>query len=513
MSRRASAPPARVPARPAAPASERGPEAAPLFPGPRDLADPLQPFLIPLLLLLVGRWIASLYMPFASEDAYITFRYSKHLADGMGAVYNQGERVMGFTSAPWMLLNAAGCALFKDPILWSRIWTVAGDMVTVLVMGSLLRRSASLAAAWCFNGFFAVWPFYAAVAISGMETSLMVTLIALGGALAARGSPASGPVMALLALWRPEGLASAALIGLGARWRDRAVAAGLAAAGLAAIAIYYGSPLPQSLAAKSQIYGTAGPWFGRHWWEWIVPFLFGRYPIASEGNNMLPFTVLLAPALVAGVPVLWRERRSGLALAIGAALVVWLGYAVLGVAYFFWYMAVPLAGIVALAAVGLPRIVRGRAVYVSCALFVVSVWSLAPKLYLGRAKAEYFTFGVVAQYLLENASNGDKVMLEPIGMIGYHTPVRIVDEVGLVSPEVATRRLQGPGWYADVAARERPDWLVVRGSFLESGVAWAGTGAPFRSSLERDSLLARYKVVFGTEKEAGDLALAVLRRR
>ena len=109
MSRRASAPPARVPARPAAPASERAQataKQAPLFPGPRDLADPLQPFLIPILLLLVGRWIASIYMPFASEDAYITFRYSKHLAEGMGPVYNQGERVMGFTSAPWMLWNA-----------------------------------------------------------------------------------------------------------------------------------------------------------------------------------------------------------------------------------------------------------------------------------------------------------------------------------------------------------------------------------------------------------------------
>ena len=451
-------------------------------------------------------------MPFASEDAYITFRYSKHLVGGMGAVYNPGERVMGFTSAPWMLWNAAGYALLKDAVLWSRIWTTLGDAVTVLVMGSLLRRSASLAAAWCFNTFFSAWPFFAAVGVSGMENSLMLTLIALGGALAARGSPASGPVMALLALWRPEGLASAALIGLGARWRDRAVAAGLAALGLAAIALYYGSPIPQSLHAKSQVYGTAGPWLGRHWWEWIMPFLTGRYPIASEGNNMLPLTVLIAPALLAGVPVVWRARRSGLALAIAAALVVWLGYSLLGVAYFFWYMTVPMAGLVALAAVGLPRIVRGRGLYVSCALFVAGMWTIAPRLYLGRAKAEYFTFGVVAQYLLQNASAGDKVMLEPIGMIGYHTPVRIVDEIGLVSPAVATRRLQGPGWYADIAEKERPEWLVVRRTFLGSGEAWAGAGAPFRSSLERDSLLARYAVVSGTDEEAGDLSLAVLRR-
>jgi hypothetical protein len=68
------------------------------------------------------------------------------------------------------------------------------------------------------------------------------------------------------------------------------------------------------------------------------------------------------------------------------ALVVWAGYSVLGVAYFFWYMMVPLAGIVALAAVGLPRIVRGRAIYVSAAALLLGVWTLAPKLYLGAPR-------------------------------------------------------------------------------------------------------------------------------
>jgi hypothetical protein len=475
--------------------------------------DPAAPYLVPLLLLFVGRWLTWLSLPFASEDAYITFRYSKNLVDGLGAVYNPGERVMGFTSPPWMLWNAVGVALIKDPVLWSRIWTGIGDACTLLLMGPMLKRSAGPASAWCFNAFLSVWPFFAAVGASGMENSMMFTLIVLGAALASRGSKASGPVIGLVALWRPEGIASALVLALGARRRDRAIGLGLAVAGYAALALAFGSPLPQSLHAKAQIYGLAGPWLGRHWWEWISPFLFGRYPLASEGNSMIPLTVLFAPALVCGVPVVWRERRSGMSLAIAGALVVWAGYSLLGVAYFFWYMMVPLAGLVALAAVGLPRIVRGRAVYVSAGLFILGVWTLAPKLYLGRAKAEYFNFGVVAQYLLNNASAGEKVMLEPIGMIGFHNAtLRVVDEIGLVSPAVAQRRLQGPGWYADVVARERPDWLVVRRTFLRSGQAWAGAGAPFRSAEERDSLLARYPMVSGTDEEAGDLSLAVLKR-
>ncbi|HEY2954598.1 MAG TPA: hypothetical protein VGK89_05065 [Candidatus Eisenbacteria bacterium] len=512
MTKRHASTSPRAAARPAATPAPLAAAPATLFPALREILDPSAPFLVPLLLLLVGRWVLWLHLPFASEDAYITFRYARDLAGGMGPVYNPGERVMGFTSAPWMLWSAAGYALLKDPVLWSRIWTLIGDVTTLLVMGTMLRGTASLASAWCFNFFFAAWPFIAAVGVSGMENSAMFTLIALAGALVARSSPASGPVLGLLALWRPEGLASAAVIALGARWRDRAIAAAVALAGLGALALIYGSPIPQSLFAKARIYGTAGPWLGRHWWEWLSPFAFGRWPIASEGNSLLPLTVVFAPALVAGAPHLWRARRSGLALAVAGALVVWLGYSLLGVTYFYWYMLVPLAGLAALAAVGLPRIARGPYLYVSIALFVLGTWTLTPVLYLGRAKAEYFSFGAVAQYLLAHAQPGEKVMLEPIGFIGYHNPLRIVDEIGLVSPQVATRRLQGPGWYADIEERERPDWLVVRRTFLTSGEAFAGAGAPFRNPAERDSVLGRFRTVTGTAEEAGDLSMVVLRR-
>jgi len=467
---------------------------------------------VPLLLLAIGRFVFWKYLPFASEDAYITFRYARHLAAGAGLVYNPGERVMGFTSAPWALWNALGYALIRDAVLWSRLWSTLGDAATLLLMGTLLKRHASRPAAWCFNYFFAAWPYFAAVATTGMENSMMVTLIALSAALVERGSPAGGPVIGLLALWRPEGLAAAAVMALRARWRDRLVALAIIGAGAGALAWYFGSPVPQSVFAKSMLYGIAGPWVGRHWWEWLSPFCFGRWPGPAECSTMFPLTVLFAPALVRGLPELWRARRSGLALAIAAALAVWLGYALLGVAYFYWYMAVPLAGLAALAAVGLPRVVQGRGLYAAAALFVLGMWTIAPKLYLGRARAEYFGFGVIADYLTTHARVGEKIMLEPIGLIGYHTELRVVDEVGLVSPRVARRRLQGPGWYTDIANNERPEWLVVRRTVLKTGEAWAGTGSPFRSDLERDSLLARYRTVTGTDDEAGELSLVVLRR-
>ena len=103
-------------------------------------------------------------------------------------------------------------------------------------------------------------------------------------------------------------------------------------------------------------------------------------------------------------------------------------------------------------------------------------------------------------------------MLEPIGMVGWHCRLWVIDEVGLVSPKVSHRRLQGPGWMTDVVRAERPHWLVIRRGVLRDGTAYAGAGAPFRSPAERDALIARYHVATVIHEDAGDQALEVWMR-
>jgi len=54
------------------------------------------------------RWIA--------DDAFISFRYARHLIEGHGLVYNIGERVEGYTNFLWTLfVAAAGFAGFDLP--------------------------------------------------------------------------------------------------------------------------------------------------------------------------------------------------------------------------------------------------------------------------------------------------------------------------------------------------------------------------------------------------------------
>ncbi|TGK14380.1 hypothetical protein [Leptospira stimsonii] len=60
-------------------------------------------FTFSILLILLG--ILSAYqMRWISDDAFISLRYAKNLADGKGLVFNVGERVEGYTNFLWTLL-------------------------------------------------------------------------------------------------------------------------------------------------------------------------------------------------------------------------------------------------------------------------------------------------------------------------------------------------------------------------------------------------------------------------
>ena len=491
----------------------------PLLPPRASLLDPRAPYLVPLIMLIISRALFAIILPLASEDAYITYRYAWNLANGNGLVYNPHERVLGFSSPLWTLWSALGIKLMHDaiaplfaPVLWARGWTLVADVATLLVVTATLERRHGRPAAWCFAFFFAGWNYFAAVASSGMEMNATLALIALGAVLAERGSRLTGPVLGALALARPEGLVAAVVLAIGASMRDRIVAALVALAGLAGLWIYFGTIVPQSVVAKAQMYGTPGPWAGRLWWEWLSPFPLGTWGLTSEGQIVSRLAVLLGPAAVVGGMALWRERGSPIARLVAALLAVWLGYALVGVSYFFWYLIIPLAAASLLAAIGLPRILKGPAVYAGAVLFVLGAWLIAPALYIDRARAEARGFYDTASDLARWARAGEHIMLEPIGLIGYMCPLVVTDETGLVSPRVAKRRLEGPGWLADQLAAERPEWLVMRRGEMTDTLAFAGVGRPFRSPAERDSTLARYRVAAWENPNAGDLALGLLHR-
>ncbi|AOP35998.1 hypothetical protein A0128_08580 [Leptospira tipperaryensis] len=74
-------------------------------------------FTFSILLILFGLFSAY-QMRWISDDAFISLRYAKNLAEGKGLVFNEGERVEGYTNFLWTLLLSPS-HLFEriDPIL------------------------------------------------------------------------------------------------------------------------------------------------------------------------------------------------------------------------------------------------------------------------------------------------------------------------------------------------------------------------------------------------------------
>src|SRR5437016_3900889 len=80
--------------------------------------------------------VADRYM---TDDAFISFRYARHLADGLGPVWSDRSSVEGYTNFGWILLLAGGMKLGIDPVVASRAFGLlasAGILALVPVLAS-----------------------------------------------------------------------------------------------------------------------------------------------------------------------------------------------------------------------------------------------------------------------------------------------------------------------------------------------------------------------------------------
>lgn len=199
------------------------------LPGPVDRAGQRGPSTfsfreIGTILLFTGISVVLLDILFYSstlEDAYITFRYSVHLAEGhgVGAWNTQGERVEGYTSLVWMLLVGAAHAAEIDVRTAAKAMGIFSHLVLcgVLVAYPLLRRAPGERRGDIFENpneavlagvFLALYLPVCWYATSGMETVFFSALtgLALVSVLLRRSRVLLPVLLVLLVLTRPEGV-------------------------------------------------------------------------------------------------------------------------------------------------------------------------------------------------------------------------------------------------------------------------------------------------------------------
>lgn len=128
--------------------------------------------------MIVGALLFAFHNRFVQDDAFISFRYARNLAEGNGLVWNIGERIEGYTNFMWTVLMVPAFLMNMNPVVYCHILSL-GSFVFSLVLCFLLAdkvwggRFAGLTA----SALLAVNYSYNCYATGGLETQFGTALI------------------------------------------------------------------------------------------------------------------------------------------------------------------------------------------------------------------------------------------------------------------------------------------------------------------------------------------------
>ena len=434
------------------------------------------------------------------EDFFITFRHSRNLANGHGLVYQPGERVHGFTSPIGALLPAlfhwlCGADSFRPALTLFRAISLAafagGACFVILAMRT---AGLGLIPRVLFTLLYAFEAKSIAFSTNGMETAFMLFFVGwsiYGFALGTKASCVWTGVGWAGLLWtRPDGCVYIAALAAGTllfgdrrrleQLRRLGFAALVAAAGYLPWFLgawsYYGSPVPQTVRAKSVI----GPSLDVLWNGSLAGYvdkaslIFSAiYPHHGPWPAWMDYCwVCLAvfATLYWLVPI--QDRLGRFASVVFFVLAVYI--ASMGFPY-PWYMPpIALCGLIALVggSFAVARLARpiGRLATVTasavCLLVVFESvclsWYTAQQMRLQQREIEYGNRCRIGLWLAEHVTAHETVYLECLGYVGYFSNARMLDAGGLVAPSVVAARNQVGFGSARVAAALQPDWIVAR---------------------------------------------------
>ena len=415
---------------------------------------------------------------YITDDTFIHLQYARRLAEGHGLVFNVGERVYGCTSPFWVALLAAGMTLGLPGLAVARALGLIAALGSVFLFFQLARRTLATpefrglaTVAWAGHAWMLRW------AVSGMETPLAVALVLAGfvSFSSRRGDarPAlTGTLWALAALTRPEAAFLVALWGVlliadsrgrpMARWISGVAPPLLIYGGWLLFAkSYYGTPWPQTLAAKTA--GATGLEFQvSNLWrqirivgatDGILAAVLAAAMIATRGRSspaprpgllwLLPWTWLV------GVPVLYAARGVPVLSRYLLPLLPVLGWLAWRAAESWWTgahsdparrrRALLLASTLAAAVLAQNLVVYGAEVVPHVRTFSAG---------LERSLVQW------GRWFGANAPRDAAIATPDIGAIGYYSGLRVVDLAGLVTPQMVP-----------LLERETPEDVVSRLSF------------------------------------------------
>jgi len=449
--------------------------------------------------------------PRTIDDSYITFRYTRNLLSGKGFTFNPGENTLGTTTPLYTLLMAGLGALTggsQAPFPWLALCVnCLADAATCLLLWQIGKSLGSPRAGMVTALLWAVAPFSVTFAIGGLETSLYVFLLVAAVSCHMRHRRLITVLLASLALLtRPDALLLVAPLALDrfvrqSRFLRRRLPflfrrapepeerltlmevlvffVPLLCWGLFSI-LYFGSPIPHSVQAKMNAYQLP-PWAAlvRLMQHYATPFLQHNL----TGGIGIYIGMVLFPFLhLTGMQHSLKTQPASLAW----VLYPWIYFAVFAIAnplIFRWYLPPPLPfyfltillGAEHLFTLLMPR----RSWLVSLLLLAlalpgtISEWQIHPDHGADRPAPEMafikleLLYEQTASLLAPEVDQNTLLAAGDVGMLGYALPCRILDTVGLNSPQSLSYYPLPQEDYeinyaipAGLILDQHPDWVV-----------------------------------------------------
>jgi arabinofuranosyltransferase len=200
-----------------------------------------------------------------SDDAFISFQYSRNLVAGHGLVFNPGERVEGYSNLSYVLLMALSFVLGIDAYRFSMVVNTALTVASVVVFVHFARARFSVVTSLVLGLLVAICPSLWLWSASGLETPLILLLQTLLWVYVDRSESSEtaslvvpSVVSTLLVVSRADGFVMpvVAVVYLVLKGRARlAIAIGAVTAVTLGVLVmwrlhYYGQPLPNTYYAK-----------------------------------------------------------------------------------------------------------------------------------------------------------------------------------------------------------------------------------------------------------------------
>lgn len=488
----------------------------------------LRSIIIPLTIFLLAIAARSIPGPRTIDDAFITYRYARNLLAGEGFVYNPGERVLGTTTPLYTFTLVALGALTGGseanfPLI-AVIVNALADGITALLLLKLSRDLGHKITGVAAALFWAVAPFSVTFAIGGLETSLYVLLLTATVYAHFRDRPVLCAFLAALSLiTRPDALLLLVPLGL-ARLRfhasrlkeqkstpmfiEAAVFLIPILAWFTFASLYFGSPVPHSILAKSLAYRlpqTAA--LTRLIQHYATPFLghlsFG-IPWIAVGLVIYPFFFLV------GAHAAIKAKRSLWPWVIYPWLYL-ITFAIANQLIFRWYLTPPLPALIFFILLGMERFLRTvaeglesragnwawphkiRWILLSVViLFPLALslrgWTLQPDHGPQRPAPEMAWHKLELLYrqaadILTNEMGSEAGSLPPllaagdVGVLGFYTPTRILDTVGLNSPQSTAYYPLEESFYTinyaippNLIYDQQPDYIIILEAYGREGL-------------------------------------------